>query len=92
MATDHSITQHPPFGDRSGGDGPENDLGSFCCVLQRFGVGLLRPAAIWGRFAVFCNDLVPFCCVLLRFGAVLLRAAAIWARFAAFCSDLVLIL
>ena len=45
-----------------------NDLGSFCCVLQRFGFVLLRSATIWVRFAAFCNDLGSFCAVLQRFG------------------------
>ena len=53
------------------------DLGLFCCVLQRFGVVLLRSAMIWGSFLAFCSDLVQFFCVLQRFGG----------SFAAFCSD-----
>ena len=51
------------------------DLVSFCCVLQRFGVALLRSASIWGRFASFCIKLGPFCTVVQRFGVVLLRSA-----------------
>ena len=57
-------------------------------VLQRFGVVLLRSAAIWCRFVAFCKDLVPFCCVLQGFGVVLLRSAVIWCRFAMFCCNL----
>ncbi len=46
-----------------------NDLGSFRCVLQQFGIVLLRSAAILGRSAAFCSDLGPFCGVLLLLGA-----------------------
>ena len=40
------------------------DLGSICCVLQRFGVDLLRSATIWCRFATLCNNLGSICFVL----------------------------
>ena len=38
--------------------------GPLCCVVQRCGVALLRPALMWGRFAVSCNGLASFFTVL----------------------------
>ena len=52
------------------------NLGSFCGVLQRFGVVLRRSAMIWGRFAAFCINWGSFCGVLREFGVVLLRSQA----------------
>ena len=38
--------------------------GPLCCVVQRCGVALLRPALMWGRFAVSCNGLASFFTVM----------------------------
>ena len=46
------------------------NLGSFCCILYRFG----------GRFAAFCINLASFCAVIQRFGIFLRRSANIWGR------------
>ena len=56
---------------------PCGDLVSFCSVLQRSGVVLLRSAALWGRLAASCAALGSFCGVLRRFGVVLRCSAAL---------------
>ena len=41
--------------------------GPLCCVVQRCGVALLRPALMWGRVAVSCNGHATVCAILLTF-------------------------
>ena len=67
---------HPIGGAGSVGAGALcNNYASFCCVVHRFGVTLLRSALMWGQFGTLCLDLLSICCVLLRFGANVLRSS-----------------